>query len=133
MELTEILTGVSIIATAIVGIILSRQIKSQKEIIEKYKGLVEATSPDKIIALHDREIDKIKTLMDSDIKELRTQVIEMGSYIDYDLNKMEEMAKSINQPEIFDRSARVGIINRQMPHCVAILDSIHTFRIASKE
>lgn len=118
MELNEYLTIGSIVATGVVGYILRNQITAQKTIIDKYKGLVEATSPDKIIALHEREVTKIKALMDEDIKALRTQILEMGSYIDHEFNRLGEMAVSIQKPELFDRKA---IMELSIEICLIVL------------
>lgn len=124
MDIPLILSIVSIITTSIVGVILYRQTKAQTVLINHYKGFAEAIQPDKIITLHNRQIEQLQETTDNDIKELQTQVIELGNYVDFILTDKEWMAKSINQPELFNRQA---YINRNMPSCSGVLDRIQRF------
>ena len=101
-----------------------RQTKAQTVLINHYKGFAEAIQPDKIITLHKRQIEQLQETTDNDIKELQTQVIELGNYVDFILTDKEGMAKSINQPELFNRQAH---INRNMPSCSGVLDRIQRF------
>lgn len=124
MDIALILSIVSIITTSIVGVILYRQTKAQTVLINHYKGFAEAIQPDKIITLHKRQIEQLQETTDNDIKELQTQVIELGNYVDFILTDKEWMAKSINLPELFNRQAH---INRNMPSCSGVLDKIQRF------
>jgi hypothetical protein len=133
MTNAEIFTLISIGTTVIVGIILRQQIRSQKQIIDKYKGFVEATDPDKIITLHKREVEKIEQGMKADINELKTQVIELAQYVNYILDDYARMAKNIGQPELFTDNDRAALINRNMPHCAGVLDKIHSLTSSSSK
>lgn len=121
---TAIIIIVNIIANVGVGIILSRQIKSQKEVIKIYKDLLRASSPDDIITLHDREVAKIKQTMGLDIAELKTQIMELGTFADKVLKTHEEQMKLIGQSKRFSRSA---IININMPNCAGVLAEISQY------
>lgn len=121
----EIIQGVLILisigTTIWVKIILKKQIKSQNAIIESYKGLVDATNPDKIIALHEKEIAQIKRMADGDIELLKTQVIELGRVVTHQIEEFERWARNIGQPELFNR---ITYINNNMPHCSRVINVI---------
>ena len=124
MDTPLILSIVSIVTTSIVGIILYRQIQAQTVLINHYKGFAEAVQPDKIITLHKRQIEQLQETTDNDIKKLQTQVIELGNYVDFVITDKEWVDKSINQPDLFNRQAH---INRNLPSCSGVLDSIQKF------
>lgn len=113
---------VSIATTIIVGIILARQIKSQKQLIEQYKGYVEAVNPEKVIALHNRQIELITSLNNQTQQELKQQVFELGWYVNHILARNEASVKSINDPTFFYSSA--DVIGRNMPNCISVLADI---------
>lgn len=122
LNLNSYLTIGGTIITGIVGVILSRQIKSQKEIINHYKGLVEALDPNRIIRLKEAEIDQLKRLADNDINKLRTEAFELGNYVDFILTTYEKTAKAYDKPEMFIRQS---VIDMNMPSCTNILNEIH--------
>lgn len=114
----------SVIANVFVGIILYRQIKSQKAVIENYKGYVEAVNPDKIIALHNKELEQLKKITDFDKDQLIKQVLELGIYVDNYLTHLY----SFDTPDSIDRETHV---NRNMPNSAKLLKGIHN-HFASK-
>lgn len=124
---TAIIIISNILANIIVGFILLKQIKAQKEIIHAYKGLVEATNPDKIILLHEREVNKIKETLSLDIKVLETQIIELGNFADKSLEVFKQQHAAIGK--IFYREDSISI---NMPHCSSILSQINQYSNDSK-
>lgn len=122
MDLNSYLAIGQIAITGIVGVILSRQIKSQSTIINHYKGLVNSYKPDKAIKLKDIEIEQLKKIADNDINKLRTEVFELGNYVDFILTTSENTAKAYNKPEMFIRQS---VIDMNMPNCANILNEIH--------
>lgn len=122
MDFPSIASIFSIVVTAIVGIILSKQIKSQSEIIQKYKDLVNAYNPDKIIVLHEREVAKLKESMSLDTAELKNQIIELGAFATKSLEVFEEQHKSIGRTFY-----RTEIVKNNMPHCIVILSEINRY------
>jgi len=114
-----ITTGVPTIAIIYVGFVLKKEISSYKSINDSYKSLVDATNPDKIVALQKREVELMEKNSADTIDKLRTQVIELAKYVAYDLVKLEETAKSIK----YDLDIQV-IINRNMPNSVRVLDVV---------
>jgi hypothetical protein len=120
-------TAIIVLTNIIIGVILKRQIKSQSEIINHYKGLVKATDPTKMIMLHEKEVQKITESMNSNIQELRSQVIELGNYTDEILNQYERIAKSIGEPELFNRDL---VVLNNLPSCRGLLSKIHQFRLS---
>ncbi len=125
MNPTIYLPIISIIATVIVGVILSKQIKTQKEIINGYKGLVDSVNPDKIIKLHDREIDKIKADMSFDINELKTQIFELATFADEIIEGFQDILKTAKVEEDFRKAS----IEESMPHCRKLLEEIKQSRL----
>jgi hypothetical protein len=119
-----ITTGIPTIAIIWVGYILKEQIKSQTSIIEKYKGLVEATSPDKIISLHNQEVEVLKRLANNNIDNLRTQISEMANYVSQDLLRDERAAKSIGEPDLMNIDA---MVNKFMPNAKVAIDIMVTY------
>ena len=112
-----ITTGIPTSAIIYVGFVLKREISSYKSINEAYKSLVEATNPDKIVALQKREIELMEKASADNIDKLKTQVIELARYVSYGLVKLENMAKSVNE----DIDIQI-IINRNMPNSIKALD-----------
>ncbi len=115
----------SIATTIIVGIILAKQIKSQKQLIEQYKGYIEAVNPEKVITLHERQISQIESINSKTIEELRTQVLELGLYANHIIHSYERTAKNLNEPDLFNR---IAVINRNMPNCAAVLEKINEYQ-----
>ena len=112
-----ITTGIPTIAIIYVGFVLKKEIYSYKSINESYKSLVDATNPDKIVALQKREVELMEKNSAETIDKLKIQVIELAKYAAYDLVKLEEMARSIKH----DLDIQV-IINRNMPNSIKVLD-----------
>lgn len=117
---SQILIGLNILATVVVGYILKRQIASQNQIIANYKGYIESADATKVIKLKDEEIEQIRKNLSLDINTLQRQVSEMSVYINHTFSKYEDMAKDINEPDLFDRDS---VIFNIMPSCQQILDS----------
>jgi hypothetical protein len=116
----------SIVTTIIVGLILARQIKSQRQLIEQYKGYVEAVNPEKVIKLHERQIEQLNEVNTKIVSQLQTQIIELGTYVDHTLNGYQKIANGFpDEPGLFNRSA---VINLNMPSCSGVLASIHEYR-----
>ena len=101
----------------------------QKTIIEKYKGLVDAVDPSKIIQLHKTEVEKLKELNSSDVNKLQTQVLELALFVDSTIRLNESMAKSINEPELYNRDT---IISMNMPSCAGVLQNIRNMKSQPK-
>jgi hypothetical protein len=118
----EILIGLSIIVNVLVGVILYNQIKSQKALIEQYKGYVEAVNPEKIIKLHDRQIELITSLNNQSQSQLKQQIFELGWFAVHQLTIFERSAKSVNDPNFFYSTN--ATIQRNMPNCVNVLTEI---------
>ncbi len=123
MDTALILSIISIVTTSIVGRILYKQIKSQTDLINHYKGYAEAIDPKKIIALHDQEVTKLQKLTTDDIRELKTQLVEMGWYVDNRMTDREISAKQNNYS--FDRQSE---IREYMPRCINVLNVIREHR-----
>lgn len=122
MELYQYLitSGIPTLAIIVVGFILKNQIQSQKEVIEAYKGLVDATNPDKIITLHKTEIEAMERTFSKNYEEIKKQTLELARFVGYGLARDERSAKSIGDPSFeFDINR---VIRRNMPSCVAVLD-----------
>ena len=111
---------IAVIANVFVGIILYRQIKSQKEVIENYKGYVDAINPDKIIALHNKEIEQLKKITDFDHEQLTTQLLELAIYVENHLTRIY----STYTPDSIDRETH---INRNIPHCAKLIQGLHDY------
>ncbi len=116
----EIQTTVIVITNIIVGVILWQQIRSQKSLIKKYKGYVEALSPDKIIALHDKEVEQLKKTYSFDEQQLKTQLLELAIYVDYHLTDLYKTDTDFS----IDRQTH---INRNVPHCSKLLQSVNDY------
>lgn len=69
-DLNSILTILSLIATGVVGFILSKQISAQKETIEMYRGLISDLAPQQY-----KEVYEIKQKLLEEINELNTMVL----------------------------------------------------------
>ena len=120
MSTNEILTLVSIVATAFVGVILSRQIKSQKALIRQYEGYMNAINPEKVTALHDRIVEQLTQANEFDKKQLETQLLELAIYVDYYLTGLYKT----HFPDTPDRKTH---IIRNMPHCEELLNRVHEY------
>lgn len=120
---TETYLMLSSIATnIIVGVILSRQIKSQKQIIEGYKGLVEATDPIKIVLLQKEEVKKIKDSASNDIAELKTQVQQLANVVAHNIEIMERY-ENFHKEDVYSLGFnRLTWINTNTPNCGSILE-----------
>ena len=79
----------SLILNAIVGVILFKQIESQKQIIGIYKDYVSAVDPSKIVALQKEEVERIKKLASDDLNELKTQVQQLAIVAANNIELME--------------------------------------------
>ena len=123
MDTTLIISALSIVTTSVVGIFLYRQIKSQTELINHYKGYVEAIDPKRIITLHEQELTKLQQLTSDNIREVKTQLVEMGWYVDNILTDRELSYKQSNYQ--FDRQSE---IREYMPQCINVLNVIREHR-----
>ena len=122
MSTESVLTIISYFVTAVTGVILWRQISSQKELIIQYKGYIEAVNPEKVIALHKRQIELITSLNNQTQQQLKEQVFELGWYVTHILSNNEKAVKSINDPNFFYSSD--SVIGENMPHCISVLADI---------
>lgn len=130
MDLNAWLTIIGMIITGIVGVILYRQIKSQKDIIKHYKGLVGRLDPKNVLILKDAEIEQMKRIADNDVNNLKGEVVELANYVDTLLTMYENMAKEIGHPESFNRQRA---IDRNLPKSANLLNEIHkTHQSSSK-
>lgn len=125
MDTSSIQTIIIVAVQLIVGGILLQQIKSQKQIINNYKGLVEATNPEKIITLHNREIEQLVQTYSSDKELLNTQIFELSNYVAHMIGIWERGAKELNDPNLFNQTA---FINLNMPHCSQIIHDMQQLR-----
>jgi hypothetical protein len=105
---------------------LKKEIKTQKSIFEQYKGLVEATSPEKIIALHNQEIEQIQNIADADEKLLQDWAYELGVYVEYIVTTSGEHTKEWGD---FDYSYRV--IKTNFPKSQKPVEKIHKAQAAA--
>jgi|SRR5690348_9387804 len=111
MSNPEILSIISIAVTAIVGIILSRQIKSQQQIIGQYKDLLQTL-----------DLNKIKEFHELDKKAILSQVkLELNNFHEQNAatfgRQFDEMASYISDQLIhFTKDQRDEIIKRHLPH-----------------
>ena len=117
---SQILIGLNILATFVVGYILKRQIASQNQIIANYKGYIESTDATRVIKLKDEEVEQIKKNLSLDINTLQRQVSEMSVFVNHVFNTYEDMAKDMGEPDLFDRDS---VIFNIMPSCQQVLDS----------
>ncbi len=129
MDLNSYLIIEEMIISGVVGVILFTQIKSQKEIIKQYKGLVKSYDPEKAIFLKDAEIEQLKKISDNDINKLRTEVFELANYVDHVLTTGENTAKEYGQPEVFNRHS---VIDLNMRNCAHILNEVNKLKNQSK-
>jgi hypothetical protein len=121
-------TVLIIVSNVIVGIILFAQIKSQKEIINNYKGLVEATNPDKIIALQKREVEQLITISSNDKTILQNQLFELANYALYQIENYEWLSNHVDfqNPEVFFNT--VEYINEKFPASGSIVNKLWELR-----
>src|SRR5574340_1011085 len=80
----------TLITNIIIGIILHRQIKSQKELLRGYKDFISAIDPDKIIKLHDRHIEQINSVNYNNTSILKKQLQETAQYCKHVLKIMSQ-------------------------------------------
>ena len=116
MDLSSILIIVNIIATIVVGYILTTQIKSQSSIIGHYKDLVNSLGYQKNISLRDDHIKQVQNNMGYDLKVLQKQNEELAIYVDHVFNVMEGMGQDSDEP--FDRES---VISNNMPSCFSLI------------
>jgi hypothetical protein len=102
MDLNSYLAIGQIAITGIVGVILSRQIKSQSTIINHYKGLVNSYKPDKAIKLKDIEIEQLKKIADNDITNSGQRFLNLVTTLTSFLRQARTQLKHItNQKCLF--------------------------------
>ena len=118
MDMQSWFIVVNIVVTIIVGVVLREQIKSQKSMIDNYKGFVEAIDPKKALALKDEEIEQIKKNMSNDILTLQNQVSELSSYVNHIIDYGESISEEADYN--FDRDA---FITNNLPSCRSILST----------
>ncbi len=112
MSNPEILSIISIAVTAIVGIILYRQIKSQQQIIGQYKDLLQTLDLNKIKEFH--ELDK-KSILSTVNLELNNHYQKMEASYG---RQFDEMASYITDQLLhFDKDLRDDIVKRHLPNC----------------
>ena len=124
----EAQTIIIIVANIIIGGILLQQIRSQKQIINRYKGLMEATNPDKIITFQKREIEQLTNITSTDIQELKIQIYQLASFTVHCIEQFEKNNKALaylGKPESFNQ---VVWINLNMPNCSKVINEIQTIR-----
>jgi len=120
MDTSTIQTIIIVTVQLIVGGILLQQIRSQKQVINAFKKVVD--SAENIIALHNREIEQLKKVTDFDKEQLKTIALELGIYVDYYLTDLYKMGEHYDTKDTIDRKTH---IDRNMPHCSTFLQSIH--------
>ena len=111
-------TIINIVTTIVVGVILAKQIKSQKAIIDSYKDFVSVINPTVALQLKDAEIQQIKKNMSNDIQTLQNQNSELSFYVNHIINYLEETSKEVDIS--FDRDS---FITDTLPSCRSILNS----------
>lgn len=114
---------ISMVVNSLVGVILFRQIKSQKEIIESYKGLMEATDPSKIVLLQKEEVEKIKRVASNDIAELKLQVQQLANVAAHSIEMMENHETNHKNTKFSIGFNRNTWINMYLPNCGAVLEA----------
>lgn len=77
----ELQTLVIVVVNILIGIILIRQIRSQKQVINIYKDLISAVSPEKIVALQKREVEQLNNIYSTDIKDLNIQTYQLARFV----------------------------------------------------
>ena len=118
-------TIIIVVVQLIVGYILSKQIKSQKEIISNYKGLVEATNPEKIVTLFDKRMELQEKLHSADRELIDNQIFELSNFAVHMIAIWKREAEDMNNPEFFNEDS---FINKNMPHCSGIIRDMQQIR-----
>ena len=103
MILTEITPYLSLIGTIVVGIILSRQIKSQAEILNSYKDYINTIDLNKIKQFHDLEKSSIVTKAEIETQrfiqnidaDFHHQFDEMATFTHITLSKMTKEQREL--------------------------------------
>ena len=124
----ETQTIIIVVANIIIGGILLQNIRSQKQIINRYKELMEATDPDKIITFQKREIEQLTNITTTDIQELKIEVYQLASFAVHCIEQFEKNNKTLaylGKPELFNQ---VAWINLNMPNCAKIINEIQEIR-----
>ena len=116
---SQILIGLNILVTVGVGVILRRQIKAQKSIIDKYKDFADVIEPQKALSLKDDEILQIKKNYSNDIEILQKQIFELSNYTNHVLNFFEAQAIEMKQPNEFIKES---VVINNMPSCRNLFD-----------
>jgi hypothetical protein len=116
---SQILIGLNILVTVGVGVILRRQIKAQKSIIDKYKDFADVIEPQKALSLKDDEILQIKKNYSNDIEILHKQIFELSNYTNHVLNFFEAQAIEMKQPNEFIKES---VVINNMPSCRNLFD-----------
>lgn len=111
-------TIINIFTTIVVGVILARQIKSQKAIIDSYKDFVSAINPTVALQLKDAEIQQIKKNMSNDIETLQTQNTELSLYVNHIIKFLEDTYKEVETD--FNRNS---FITDTLPSCRNLLNN----------
>ncbi|MET3046595.1 hypothetical protein [Flavobacterium covae] len=109
---------INILTTIFVGVILARQIKSQKAIIDSYKDFVSVINPTVALQLKDTEIQQIKKNMSNDIETLQTQNTELSLYVNHIIKFLEDTYKEVEVD--FDRDS---FITDTLPSCRNLLNN----------
>ena len=112
----------SLILNAIVGVILFKQIESQKQIIGIYKDYVSAVDPSKIVALQKEEVERIKKLASDDLNELKTQVQQLANVAANNIELMERHDTMTKKTEHNLGFNKLTWINTYIPNCGKIID-----------
>ena len=111
-------TIINIVTTIVVGVILAKQIKSQKAIIDSYKDFVAVINTTVALQLKDAEIQQIKKNMSNDIQTLQNQNSELSFYVNHIINFLEETSNDVDIS--FDRDS---FISDTLPSCRNLLNN----------
>lgn len=103
MTLIEITPYLSLIGTIVVGVILSRQIKSQAEILNNYKDYISTIDLNKIKQFHDLEKSSIITQAEIETRnfiqkidsDFHHQFDEMATFTYIMLSKMTKEQREV--------------------------------------
>ena len=116
---TAIIIIVNIIANVVVGVILSRQIRSQNKIIKHYKNLVAAYDIQYLKSLHEAEKQALSSISTFTIEQLQVQVSELAHFTHNSIIVFNMQHRGIGKP--FDKDY---LIDARLPHCKKVLSEI---------
>lgn len=117
MNITEIAPYLSLIGTIVVGVILSRQIKSQAEILNNYKDYINTIDLNKIKHFYDLEKSSIITQAEIETQnfiktidsEFQHQFDEMATFTYVMLSKMTKEQRELAMQKYLTFSQKLFI------------------------